>query len=209
MVRWTGRAVAMLLVVVLATVVVSAGSAASNSETSQPVPVVLALMFRPVVREANGVCGQAVLTSGRCALVSRSSPGRYTCATSYVLIDDRTGKRTVIHKSSFTGAQAFGAPWIFFQTTSGDVLYNIATKKTRRCDASQCQPNGAISYSLGSRCAPAGAARWISGLLRQLCGRDRRRALRQKLASRTVWHKPPDPDRHVLPSTALLRESPR
>jgi hypothetical protein len=148
--RWTGRFVAMLLVVVLVTVV-GAGSAASDSEPSQPAPVVLDLKFRPVVRYASGHCGPPVLTSGRYALVAMSSPSASVCATRYVLIDDQTGKRTVIHESGSLDAQAFGAPWIFGSDGLHDVLYNIVTKKTRRCDASRCQPDGALSYALGSR----------------------------------------------------------
>jgi hypothetical protein len=157
MVRWTGRLVAMLLVVVLATVV-GAGSAAANSESSQPAPIVLDLKFRPVVRYASGACSPPVLTSGPYALVASSYPSAPVCATRYLLINDRTGKRTVIHKSGFAAPQAFGAPWIFFENLH-DGLYNIATNKTRRCAASQCQPDGAISYALGSR--------WLESFVQQ------------------------------------------
>jgi hypothetical protein len=158
MVRWTGRVMAIVLVVVLVTAVAGGGSAASSSETSQPAPVALDLTFRPVVRYANGHCDPSVLTSGRYALVASGAPSG--CATSFVLIDDRTGKRTVIHEPGFTELAAFGAPWIFFQTTPRDVLYNIATKQTRRCGRSQCQPSGgAIGYALGSR--------WLETVVRQ------------------------------------------
>jgi hypothetical protein len=151
MARWTGRLLATFLVVVLATVAVAGASAASNSEPSQPAPVVLDLKFRPVVRYASGHCGPSVLTSGPYALVASSSPSASVCATRYVLIDDRTGKRTVIDASGSLDVQAFGWPWVFGFKNLHDVLYNIATKKTRRCAASRCQPDGALSYALGSR----------------------------------------------------------
>jgi hypothetical protein len=150
--RWTGWSVAILLVVVLGSVVVVAGSDASGSTAPQPASIVLDLKFRPVVRFANGGCGPAVLTSGRYALISISSPSPYGCATGFVLIDDLTGKRTVIHKSGFTELLAFGAPWIFFFEHNRFALYNIATKKTRSCGVPGCVPSGdAISYALGSR----------------------------------------------------------
>jgi hypothetical protein len=152
--RWTGRLLAILLTVVPATVVAAAGSAAPVSEASQPPPIVLNLKFKPVARLGDGGCGPRlpVSTSGHYALVSISSPKPGACISSFVLIDDRTGKRTVIHTSGFTDLLAFGAPWIFLLKNGHDALYNIDTKTTHSCGASGCvnAPNGdAVGYAAG------------------------------------------------------------
>jgi len=159
--RWTGRLVAILLVLVPATVVVSGGSA-SGSEASRSAPIVLALTFRPVVPFANGNCGGPVWTSGRYALVSISSPTPYACATSFMLIDDKTGKEKAIRESGVEEVQAFGAPWILFLENGHYALYNIATKKTHSCRVSPCvsAPDGdALGYALGSR--------WLDAFIQQ------------------------------------------
>src|SRR5690349_9247446 len=122
--RWIGRLVALVLLLALATSVVLGGSVASGSETSPSAPIVLHLRFRPVVRFGDGQCGPIVSTSGRYALVSISSPSPYGCVSGFVLIDDLTGKRTVIREPGSTGLQAFGAPWIFLEHNGHDELYN-------------------------------------------------------------------------------------
>lgn len=99
--RWTGRLAATWLLLVPAVGVVAGGSAASGSETSQSAPIVLHLKFRPVVRFGDGHCSPIVSTSGRYALVSISSASRYGCLSGFVVIDDLTGKRTVIRMSGF------------------------------------------------------------------------------------------------------------
>jgi hypothetical protein len=147
--RWTR--VVVVLAVLSATVVV-AGSAASGREASGLAPVVLHLKFRPVIRFANGHCGGPIWTSGRYALVSVSAPNANACATRFLLIDNRTGKRTFLHGRGLTEMRAFGAPWIFLLKDDHDVLYNITTNKTRGCGASGCVPKGeADGYALGSR----------------------------------------------------------
>jgi hypothetical protein len=150
--RGTGRLVAIVLTMSLGAVIATAAAAASGSEASQPASIVSDLKFRPVVRFANGHCGPAVLTSGRYALVSVSSPSSFDCPTGFVLIDDQTHQRTVIHESGLTELLAFGAPWIFFFEDNRFVLYNIVTKRTRNCDVPRCVPSGeAISYAVGRR----------------------------------------------------------
>jgi hypothetical protein len=151
--RWVGRRVSILLVVVAASVAVVAGSAAAGSEASHAASSVLDLKFRSVVRFVDGHCSPLALTSGRYALVPVASANTNACASRFVLIDDRTDKRTVIHTSGLTELNAFGAPWIFFTENGSDVLYNIATKKTRSCGPSGCVPQGGdnFAYALGRR----------------------------------------------------------
>jgi hypothetical protein len=91
------------------------------------------------------------LTSERYTLISSSSRP-FECANKFLLLDDRTGKRTVLRlKQRPTAALAFGAPWIPFQHEGDVLLYNINTGHTRAAACRKCGPDGPFAYALGTR----------------------------------------------------------
>jgi hypothetical protein len=114
-------------------------------------PQTLHLHFQRVVTGVGGHCGSAVVTSGPFMLASLAKPGPQACASRFLLIDDRTGKRTVLRPGGYTTVVSFGAPWILFDHNLRFELYNIATKRWRPlgCDGG-CQPDGTFAYALGT-----------------------------------------------------------
>jgi hypothetical protein len=150
--RSIGRVLFLVVVVVLAAVAV-AGSATAGNETVAAAPVALHLKFRPVVR-FEGACNHSFFTSGSYALFSLPTPCPDRFPDRYLLIDDRTGTRTVIRVRGVTTADAFAAPWILLEQNGnfGFVLYNIDTGRRRpaRCNI-RCGPDGPFGYALGTR----------------------------------------------------------
>ena len=127
--RWTGRLVAILLVVLLGTTLVVAGSAGSDIAAAAvgPVrhgrkpkaPVVLRLRFHEVANQVSSFA-----SDGRYVLVASPAGGT-------VLIDDRTGSRTVLAPPALCGYTYFvGGGWVLTMCAGSGPpyeLYSIAT----------------------------------------------------------------------------------
>jgi hypothetical protein len=149
-----------LTCLVAAGLLVVAASTQADGHLSQRTPTVLHLRFQRVINDANGSCDDppVLRTSGHYALVPFGrQPSQPHCGTGFLLLDDRTGKRRVIHVVNLGSAtlQAFGAPWILFATEgAGEQLYNIHTRKLQPlpCNASCMAAFSATEvYELGSR----------------------------------------------------------
>jgi hypothetical protein len=136
----------------------TAGAAAAKPQT-------LKLHFQRVAIGVDGHCGNAVLTSGPYMLASLARPHTRACASRFLLIDDRTGKRTVLRPGGYATVQAFGAPWILFSHNLRAELYNIATRRWTpfRC-GNGCAPDGTLYEVIG--------ARWVEFVVQgqQSCG---------------------------------------
>ncbi len=132
--------------------VVSSALAGDNATAGSP--VTLDLQFRPVVGFVADTCNdEPVSTSGDYALVALQG---FTlgCPRRFLLIDDRTGKRAVVHLKggSLTAVLSFGAPWILFEPHSGEFrLYNIKTGSERAAACRRCGPDGPYAYAVGAR----------------------------------------------------------
>jgi hypothetical protein len=115
-------------------------------------PQTLHLRFQRIAKGVDGHCGNAVVTSGAYMLVSLGPPGSQACASRFLLIDDRTGKHTVLRPGGYTYVLAFGAPWILFARDLNFELYNLATRKWRPLGCNgRCQPDATVGYVLGTR----------------------------------------------------------
>jgi hypothetical protein len=139
--RVLGAVLSALLAMLIA--MPSLGAGAQNA------PVVVHLKFRLLARDVSGLTG-----SGRYVGYTYQSPH----PQQFVLLDDQTGKRTIVNRPG-CGPGVLGGPWVAFDcvpATKRFQLYNIQTRKWRRlaCDA-VCQQ---FYYVVDVR---AVGARWL------------------------------------------------
>lgn len=152
MARIALRAVLLVLAVVTLGSTASFGSAASGSAGSAP--RLLHLKFHPVTRHVEGLCRNPALTSGGYTLVSvTSQPSSSACASAFMLIDDSSGKRSIIPGSGIADyVLAFGPPWILFEHEFTFELYNITTRESHALDCGNgCPPDGTFAMAIGAR----------------------------------------------------------
>lgn len=157
--RYIARTFLLVLVVLvaLATVVVPASTRA-DSKPNLAAPVVLHLKFRRVITGVDGQSGSSVLTSGRYALISFSRSADFV--THFLLLDDRTGKRSMIRTAGLNEVLAFGAPWILFSNFGSLELYNIGTRKWRPFYPELYNATYPEGYVLSATVVAMGA-RWV------------------------------------------------
>ncbi len=127
----------------------SAGAGAVPSETS--------LAARPafgLVGHAWGGCGSGIDSSGDYALIPLANGAKQgSCASNFLLVDDKTGVRHEFHVRNTDGPLAFGVPWVLFGISAhgyarGLDLYNVVTHRMKRLN---CGCLGANGYVIGSR----------------------------------------------------------